>query len=230
MMTEFAQRFQRVQQRIETACTACNRDPNDITLLAVSKFHSAQAVRDLAASGQVDFGENYVQHLTQKMDELSDLNLNWHYIGGLQRNKVKYLAGRIALLHTLDSTKLLAEVVKQSEKKDVVTPCLIEVNVGGEQSKSGIAPEALAELVQATVNEPRVQLRGLMSIPPFHDEAEAMRRYHQTLRQARDEMQERFGCSLPVLSMGMSNDLEVAIEEGSTLVRVGTDLFGPREG
>ena len=194
--------------------------PAGVTLVAVSKTQPAEAIREAYAAGQRDFGENYAQEWRDKADALADLgDLRWHFIGGLQTNKVKYLAGRVAAIHTVDRIDLAREISKRFAAKGAVAQVYLEVNVGGEASKSGCAPAdapALAEGVRAL---PAVEVVGLMTIPPPDDEP---RPHFRALRALRDRL------GLAGLSMGMSADWRIAIEEGSTCVRVGTAIFGER--
>jgi len=194
--------------------------PAGVTLVAVSKTQPADAVREAHAAGQRDFGENYVQEWRDKADALADLpDLVWHFVGSLQTNKVKYLAGRVGLVHTVDRLELGREIAKRWEKAGARARVLVEVNLGGEASKGGCAPEAAPELVAALRALQALDVRGLTCIPPpEHDP----RPHFQALRRMRDRL------GLVELSMGMSGDYPVAIEEGSTIVRVGTAIFGER--
>jgi len=194
--------------------------PEGVTLVAVSKTQPAGAIREAHAAGQRDFGENYVQEWRDKADALADLpDLVWHFVGSLQTNKVKYLAGRVGLLHTVDRVELGREVAKRWEKAGARARVLVEVNLGGEASKGGCAPEAAPDLVAALQALPALDVRGLTCIPPPGDDP---RPHFQALRRLRDRL------GLAELSMGMSGDYPVAIEEGATIVRVGTAIFGER--
>jgi pyridoxal phosphate enzyme (YggS family) len=196
--------------------------PAGVTLVAVSKTQPAELVREAYAAGQRDFGENYAQEWRDKADALADLaELRWHFIGGLQTNKVKYLAGRVAAIHTVDRLELAREISKRFAAKGAVARVYLEVNVGGEASKSGCAPDAAPALAEAVRALPAVELVGLMTIPPPEDDP---RRHFRSLRALRDRL------GLPGLSMGMSADWRIAVEEGSTCVRVGTAIFGERAG
>ncbi len=231
---EIAERLQRVRERIRGAATACGRDPAGIQLLAVSKFHPALAVEAAVAAGQFQFGESYVQEARHKQEACAHIfGLEWHLIGHLQRNKAKDAAGRFALLHSLDSVALAAALQGALEKAadkggNGQQAVLIQVNVGEEMQKSGVALKDLPELAEKVLACDRLRLLGLMAIPPFFDEPERARPYFAGLREARDRLAGRLGLALPHLSMGMSGDLEAAVEEGATIVRVGTDIFGPR--
>ncbi|HZY04350.1 MAG TPA: YggS family pyridoxal phosphate-dependent enzyme [Anaeromyxobacteraceae bacterium] len=194
--------------------------PPGVTLLAVSKAQPAEAVREAYAAGQRHFGENYVQEWRDKAEALSDLpGLAWHFVGSLQTNKVKYLVGRVALVHTVDRLELAREISRRSSQRGVATAVLLEVNVAGEASKSGCPPAEVPALAEAVRALPGLDLRGLMCIPPAEGDP---RPHFRTLRGLRDRL------GLAELSMGMSGDYLAAIEEGATVVRVGTAIFGER--
>ncbi len=220
-MTSIAERLARVRSAI----------PENVTLVAVSKTHPAESIREAYAAGQRHFGENYAQEWRDKAAALSDLrDVVWHFIGALQTNKVKYVVGRaeegpdsprVTWIHTVDRLALAEEVSKRSQRRATATRVLLEVNVAGEVSKSGCAPADLPRLAEAAARLPGLALRGLMCIPPAEGDP---RPHFAALRALRD----RLGLPLPDLSMGMSGDYEAAIAEGSTLVRVGTAIFGAR--
>jgi pyridoxal phosphate enzyme (YggS family) len=194
--------------------------PAGVTLVAVSKTQPPEAIREAYAAGQRDFGENYAQEWREKADALSDLgDLRWHFIGGLQTNKVKYLAGRVAAIHTLDRIELAREISRRFQAKGATARTFLEVNVAGEATKSGCAPAAAPALAEAVRTLPGVELAGLMCIPPAEDDP---RPHFRALRALRDRL------GLAGLSMGMSADWRIAIEEGSTCVRIGTAIFGER--
>ncbi len=219
-----ATRWAAVSARVHAACERAGRAPGDVTLIAVSKTHPASAVREAAAAGATDFGENYAQELVDKRREVPDVR--WHFIGRLQRNKAKLVAGQVALVHAVDAVELAAELAKRAG--GVVQPILISVNVAGETSKGGVAPEATLELARAITGTTGVRLDGLMTMPPPADDPEASRPHFLALRALRDRVADALGAPLPVLSMGMSGDFEVAIACGATHVRVGTAIFGAR--
>ncbi|MFO8070493.1 MAG: YggS family pyridoxal phosphate-dependent enzyme [Polyangia bacterium] len=226
-MIDIAANLQSVKERIAAAASGCGRDPGSVSLVAVSKLHPSEAIRAAYAAGQRAFGENYAQELRDKAAELEDLTeLRWHFIGHLQRNKAKYAARAGAMVETVDSIKLVSELERQAERRGIEIPCLVQVNVGGEEQKSGCDSGEAEKLLGAIENAERLELGGLMTIPPFELKVEQTRRYFSELRRLRDSLggPER----LPHLSMGMSQDFEAAIEEGATLVRVGTAIFGPR--
>ncbi len=196
------------------------RIPAGVTLVAVSKTHPAEAIREAYAAGQRDFGENYAQEWREKADALADLpDLRWHFVGGLQTNKVKYLAGRVHLVHAVDRVELARELSRRFAQKGAVARVLVEVNTGGEATKGGCAPDDAPGLVEAVRALPGIELRGLMCMPPPDDDP---RPHFRTLRALGDRL------GLPELSMGMSADWEAALEEGSTFVRVGSAIFGAR--
>lgn len=194
--------------------------PAGVTLVAVSKTQPPEAIREAHAAGQRDFGENYVQEWREKATALADLpGLVWHFIGSLQTNKVKYLAGKVGLVHTVDREELGREIAKRWERAGARARVLVEVNVGGEASKGGCRPEAVPGLVELLRALPALDVAGLTCIPPPADDP---RPHFRALRALRD------GLGLRELSMGMSGDYPVAIEEGATIVRVGTAIFGER--
>lgn len=218
-----------VRERIARAEAAAGRETGSVRLVAVSKTKPIEAIREAYAAGQRDFGENYAQELAEKAAALADLpGLRWHFIGHLQSNKAKVVAPIAHLVHTIDSPSLARELGKRakgggSSSMEDKLGVLVEVNVGGEAQKHGVAPDGLAALLDAVDAEPRLALRGLMTMPP-HDLDSARRAFDDLAR-----LRERFGATrLPELSMGMSDDLEIAVACGATLVRVGTAIFGSR--
>ena len=209
-----------VQEKIIAACKRSGRDPQDVQLLPVSKNHPA-----------ADIGENYVQELDKKHDELP-ADINWYMIGHLQRNKVKYIADYVTMIQSVDSLKLMKTIEKEGRKHNRIIPILIEVNIGEEESKFGVKPtlQDCMELAKASLQLPHVKLRGLMTSAPYYDDPEKTRPIFRRLRELRDEMNNQNDqLKLDVLSMGMTHDYEIAVEEGSTCVRVGTAIFGPRD-
>lgn len=222
-----AERLRAVRARVERAARAAGRDPATVVLLAVSKTKPSADVRAAFAAGQRKFGENYAQELVEKVEALADLaEIEWHFIGRLQTNKARLVASRAAVVHAVDSERLALELAKRAEGRARPLDVLVEVNVGGEASKGGVEPSELAAILHAIEALPTLRLRGLMSIPPPSDTPEGARRYHRALAELRDA---HGGVArLPELSMGMTDDLEIAIEEGATIVRVGTAIFGAR--
>lgn len=227
-METVGKRLARVRERVADAERAAGREPGSVDLLAVSKRHPATAIREAYAWGQRKFGENYAQELAAKAAELADLSgLRLHMIGKVQRNKVKLLAPVTACVHTVDSVRLAEALARQAEAIGrPPLPVLIEVNVGDEGQKSGCSPAEIAGLVDAVAELGSIELRGLMTIPPRTADPAESRRYFDVLAELRQQHGgERL---LPELSMGMSDDLEYAIGAGSTMVRVGTAIFGAR--
>ncbi|MCB1915941.1 MAG: YggS family pyridoxal phosphate-dependent enzyme [Rhodocyclaceae bacterium] len=226
-MTTIASRLQAVRGRIADAARRNGRNPDDITLLAVSKTWPAEAVREAAAAGQRCFGENYVQEALTKISALADPGLAWHFIGPLQSNKSAEVAGAFQWLHSLDRLKLAQRLSRQRPATLPPLDVCLQLNISGEASKSGIAPAALDDLAEQVASLPGLRLRGLMGVPePSADEA-LLRRRFASLREALEALNAR-GFALDTLSMGMSHDLDAAIAEGATIVRVGTAIFGER--
>lgn len=232
-MPDLLERYARVQEEIAAACARAGRRRSDVLLLAVSKFQPVEAVAAMAAAGQTDFGENYVQEALAKREALANTdagpNIAWHMIGHVQMRKAGQIAGSFALMHTLDSIRLADALERRLEQDNCRQACLIEVNIAAEPQKAGTMPENLAELAEHVAkNCPAIDLRGLMCLPPVFDSGEAARPYFARLRQLRDDLSLKLGRELPHLSMGMSGDFGAAIEEGATIVRIGTGIFGPR--
>jgi len=226
---EIAGNLAAVQTRVLQSALAAGRAADAVTLLAVSKSMPVEDLAHAMAAGQRDFGENYAQELRDKREELAGIPPRWHFIGPLQSNKVKYVAGLVALIHSLDTEALLAEV-NQRVPEGAVQDCLVQVNVAAEPQKRGVAPDALPHLLDAFAWLPRLRCKGLMVIPPLSDDPEAARPHFAALRRLRDQeaARARPRVDLTELSMGMSHDLEAAISEGATIVRVGTAIFGER--
>ena len=224
-----AANLERIRAEIASACTRCGRDPDGVRLVAVSKTHPAEAVRAAQLAGQKLFGENYVQEFLAKAEAV-DAPVEWHFLGHLQSNKVKYLAGRVALIHSLDRFSLAEEINRQWGKFGATAEVLVEVNLGGESSKAGVAEGELEPLLRRLTTLPHLKVRGLMLLPPYLSDPEQVRPYFRRLRELAAAMAalELPGVSLGELSMGMSHDFAVAIEEGATLVRIGTAIFGER--
>ncbi|MEO8043810.1 MAG: YggS family pyridoxal phosphate-dependent enzyme [Spartobacteria bacterium] len=226
-MEESATRLQRVQEAIAAAAKKSGRSPNDIELIAVSKTHPAEAVQAVAAAGHLLFGENRVQEARAKIP-LLPARLRWHFIGHLQKNKIRHALPLFELFHGIDSLALAQDMQRIADEDGMQPRILLEVNVAGEASKHGFTPEAVRRDLETVLSLGRLTVEGLMAIPPFAPEAEASRPYFVALRELRDQLKSDFGVGLPQLSMGMSGDYAVAIEEGASLVRVGTAIFGER--
>ena len=228
------ERWRRVMEGKAEAEKGAGREVGSVRLLAVSKFHPASDIAELFHLGQLDFGENYMQEARAKQAELADLAIRWHAIGPVQTNKAKEVAGHFSLLHTLGS-EALARAVLRRLPEGAVQDALVQVNIGEEPQKSGVAPADLFSFVETLLEGgltsetgAQLRLRGLMCLPPNCGEGELARPYFIRLRELRDGLESRFGLDLPELSMGMSGDYRQAIEEGATIIRVGTDIFGAR--
>ncbi|GLI37144.1 YggS family pyridoxal phosphate-dependent enzyme [Geobacter hydrogenophilus] len=219
-----------LRERIETAASRAGRDPASVRLVAVSKTKPAEALEEAARAGQRLFGENYVQEFTTKAREVRE-PVEWHFIGALQSNKVRQIAGLVTMIHSVDRLSLAQEIERQWAKLDATCDILIQVNVAGETTKSGTTAEELLTLVREVALLPHLRVRGLMTMPPFFDDPEGARPYFRELKQLAGVVAAAgiAGVSMDELSMGMSGDFESAIEEGATLVRIGTSLFGERE-
>ena len=224
---EFAENLEAVQRRILAACERAARVPSSVTLLAVTKGHSPDVVREAAALGLTLFGENKVQEAKAKIP-LCPGHLRWHMIGHLQSNKCRDAVTLFTMVEGVDSLALAQELDRWAERAARRMPILLEVNVAGESSKYGFQPAALLDQLEAINRLPRLEVHGLMTIAPWTPEPEKVRPVFRRLRELKLACEDRLGVPLPHLSMGMSGDLEVAIEEGATLVRVGTALFGER--
>ncbi|MCO4770256.1 MAG: YggS family pyridoxal phosphate-dependent enzyme [Deltaproteobacteria bacterium] len=232
-MSELADRWQSVRDRVHAACARVGRAPDEVTIVAVSKVHPASAVAEAWAAGARDFGENYVQEWQRKAEDpalLARSGLRWSFIGHLQRNKVRHLLGRVDLIETVDSTRLAREISRRGASRggSFAQKILLQVNLAGEEGKGGFHPDALRSAMSELTALPGVDVRGLMHIPPARRNPSETRVDHRALRTLRDGLEAAYPVGLPVLSMGMSSDFEVAIEEGATRVRVGTAVFGAR--
>ncbi|MGA2787395.1 MAG: YggS family pyridoxal phosphate-dependent enzyme [Verrucomicrobiota bacterium] len=216
-----------IQKRIATACERVNRDPDSVTLLAVTKSHPPEAVSAAAKLGLILFGENKVQEAKAKIP-LCPGHLRWHMIGHLQSNKCRDAVELFKMIQSVDSLSLAQEINKRAEQAARTMPVLLEVNVAGEASKFGYRPERLLAELEELNALPRIEIHGLMTVPPWSAEAEKARPYFRQLRELKVRAETALGAPLPHLSMGMSGDFEVAIEEGATMVRIGTELFGAR--
>jgi len=226
--TTARERLERVHERIRAACGRCGRDPAQVTLVAVSKTHEAASVAALHQAGQTIFGESYVQEALPKLESLAHLPLTWHFIGRLQKNKAKYVAGRFALIHSVDSLELAQALDRKCVALGITQDILLQVNLAGEAAKAGCSPEDALPLATAIAEMDSLKLLGLMLMPPWDEDPEVNRPLFAKARELQQSLASRLGAPLPHLSMGMSHDMEQAIEEGATLIRVGTDLFGAR--
>lgn len=219
-----------VEEKVKEACRRAGRSRDEVTLIAVSKTKPMSMIEGLLPLGVVDFGENKVQELTAKEEALPS-HIRWHMIGHLQRNKVKYIVDKAFLIHSVDSLRLAEAISQEAGKKNVTANILIEVNVAGEDSKFGVRPEETAALAEAISKLPNISVKGLMTIAPFVENAEENREVFRNLRKLSVDIEEKKfnNVTMAVLSMGMTGDYEVAIEEGATMVRVGTGIFGERD-
>lgn len=220
-----------VRERIRRACERARRNPESVQLVAVTKTHGADKIREAVEAGIQDFGENFVQELRAKRQELQKPAVRWHFVGHLQSNKVKYIADFIHLIHSVDHRSVAEEIDKRGAKVGRIIDVLVEVNTSGEKSKYGLSPEKTIDFLKSLAAYKNLKVKGLMTIGPFLPDPEDSRPAFRTLREIRDEVL-KVGIEnieMTELSMGMTNDFEVAIEEGATLVRIGTAIFGPRK-
>lgn len=243
MDNTISKNLQEIQERIQKAAEECGRDPQSIRLVAVSKTKPAEMLRQAAAAGATIFGENYIQEAREKIAELESLDVEWHFIGHLQSNKIKDMLGFAAMLHSLDRPSLARKLQSALERlaadrpsgapsagqPPLPFPVLVQVNTSEEDSKFGCHPEDAAALVDLVESLPLLDLQGFMTIGLFSDDEEAVRRGFRHLREIRDTAEQRLGRRLPELSMGMSGDFELAIAEGATIVRLGSSVFGRRQ-
>lgn len=229
METMLCENLKKVEDNVDAACRKAGRSRDEVTLIAVSKTKPVEMLSTIYNQGIRDFGENKVQEMCDKMEQLPS-DIRWHMIGHLQTNKVKYIVGHTTLIHSVDSLHLAKEIEKQAEKKDVTVDILVEVNIAEEESKFGIHKEETYELVRQIAALPHVHICGLMTIAPYVENPEDNRMYFRGIRQLSVDIAEQNidNVDMDVLSMGMTGDYMVAIEEGATMVRVGTSIFGER--
>lgn len=218
-----------VEKNIRLACEKSNRNRDEITLIAVSKTKPVELLNEAYDAGIRNFGENKVQEMCEKY-EVMEKDIHWHMIGHLQTNKVKYLIGKTALIHSVDSYKLACEIEKQAAKHDCMMDILIEVNIAEEESKFGLTEEEVIELVKQVAKLPHIRIKGLMTVAPYVVDSEENRPFFRKIKQLSVDIdnQNIDNVSMNILSMGMSGDYMVAIEEGATMIRVGTSIFGER--
>ena len=224
-------RLGEIRNRIEAAARRSNRSADQITLIAISKTHPAEVIKAGLDAGITDFGENRVQEAEGKITKLGRSTARWHLVGHLQANKARRAVALFDVIHSLDSVGLAQRLNRLCvEEQRGNLPVLIQVDLGGEETKTGIDPRDLPALLEALEDCPKLQLNGLMTLPPYFENPDCARPYFKTLRELRDDLQAqgRFGDQLGELSMGMSHDFEIAIQEGATMVRVGTAIFGER--
>ncbi len=225
-----AENIENVRRRIREACFRCGRNPDDVHLVAVTKTFPPETIREAIAAGVLDLGENYVQELNEKRKQLEGERIRWHFIGHLQSNKVKYIADYIHLVHSVDNVRVAEEIDKRGEKANRKLDLLVEVHTTDEATKHGVLPEKAVELVREISGFPWVRVQGLMTMGPFSDDPNDSRPSFKQIVELRKKI-EREGIpnvSMQHVSMGMTHDFEVAIEEGATMVRIGTAIFGPR--
>lgn len=222
--------LQKVEENITAACKRAGRKRDEVTLIAVSKTKPIEMIVEAYEAGKRDFGENKAQEMKEKHDTLAD-DINWHFIGHLQTNKVKYVVGRASLIHSVDSYHLAEAIEKESAKKNLISDILIEVNVAHEESKFGLKTDEVEQLVREISKLSHIRIKGLMTIAPYVENAEENRKIFRELKALSVDISSKNidNVSMDVLSMGMTGDYEVAVEEGATLVRVGTGIFGERD-
>lgn len=225
-----AENLKTIQAQIQSACNCSDRDPNEITLIAVSKTKPISALREAYEAGARDFGENKVQELIEKIPQLPD-DIRWHMIGHLQRNKVKYIIGKVALIHSVDSLRLAEEISRESVRQGVETDILIEINIAEEESKFGVSLREAPDMIEKIAGLPGINIKGLMTVAPYTAVSEKNRPYFVKMRELSVDIARKNidNISMNVLSMGMTGDFSVAVEEGATCVRVGTGIFGERD-
>ena len=226
-MSSILDNLERVREQIAEAAAKAGRDVKDVELVAISKTHPAQKVREAVEAGQTLFGESRVQEARAKIPELSS-NIRWHFVGHLQKNKVRQALPLFEMIHSVDSLTLAQDVNRIAEEEGLYPRVLLEVNVAGEGSKFGFGPDDLREQMEALLLLPRLSIEGLMCIPPLAVESEDSRKSFVQVRELRDSLEKEFSMKLPQLSMGMTQDFPIGIEEGATLIRVGTAIFGER--
>lgn len=222
--------FEQIEKRIQEACERSGRSRSDVTLIAVSKTKPVEILQEAYDLGSRVFGENKVQEIVDKYDKLPE-DIRWHMIGHLQRNKVKYIIDKVELIHSVDSVRLAETINNEAEKRGITANILIEVNVAGEESKFGLSPDEAEGFVCEISSFSAIRVQGLMTIAPYVDNPEENRPYFERLRKLSVDIAEKKvdNVTMSILSMGMTNDYEIAIEEGATMIRVGTGLFGVRD-
>ncbi|RUM56827.1 MAG: YggS family pyridoxal phosphate-dependent enzyme [Persephonella sp.] len=227
---DIKENLEKIYETIRKSAEKVGRNPNEIILLGASKTQPVEKIIEAYNAGLKYFGENKVQEGMKKIDELKPKysDIHWHFIGGLQTNKAKYVVKYFELIHSVDRKSLVDEIDKRAKKIDKVQECLIEVNIGDEETKYGVNPEDLEELYEYCLSKENIKILGLMCIPPYSEDKEQSRRYFIKLRELKEKLENKYKVKLPHLSMGMSDDFDIAIEEGATIVRVGTAIFGER--
>jgi len=226
-MSSILENLERVREQIAQAAAKAGRDVKDVELVAIAKTHPAEKVREAVEAGQTLFGESRVQEARAKIPELSS-NIRWHFVGHLQKNKVRQALPLFEMIHSVDSLALAQDINRIAEEEGLYPRVLLEVNVAGEGSKFGFGPANLREQMEALLALPRLSIEGLMCIPPLAVESEDSQKFFVQVRELRDSLEKEFNMKLPQLSMGMTQDFPIGIQEGATLVRVGTAIFGER--
>lgn len=227
---ELQQNLSEIRTKIEQAAEKAHRDPKEITLIGVSKTKPNEYIISALEAGLLHFGENRMQELQSKMDEIAFPGVEWHFIGNIQSNKIRFIADKVHWIHSVDKKKYLKEINKRAKSADRTINVLIQLNISGEDQKGGCTEEQLAEMLEYATSLDHIQVRGLMGMATFADDPESVRGEFKKLREIRDRHigMEAGNISLQELSMGMSNDFHVAIEEGATMVRIGSSIFGAR--
>jgi len=225
---EIARNVEEIKKKVVEACGRAGRDPQEVKVLAASKTRTPSEIREAFKAGIELFGENRVQEARDKIPALKELPVEWHLIGHLQTNKVKYAVKLFDVIETVDRKKLVDELEKRLSQLGKVMRVFIEVKLSPEETKHGCSPEEVESLARYVLAKEHLKLEGLMTVPPYLENPEDVRPYFRKLREIRDSLQDKLGIPLPHLSMGMSHDFEVAIEEGATIVRIGTAIFGER--
>lgn len=220
------QKRDRILEKIKASCLKNHRNESEILLLAVSKKQPIEKIKKMFELGQVNFAENYVQEFLEKKETLNNEKIKWHMIGPLQTNKVSKIVGEVDLIHSVDNLKLAKSISEKSKEKNVVQKILVQINVASESSKSGIDQKNARELISEILKLPHIKVVGLMTMPPLAEKPEESRIHFEKLRKIRDDFRD---LGLTELSMGTTQDFEVAIEEGATIIRIGEALFGPRD-
>jgi pyridoxal phosphate enzyme (YggS family) len=226
---DIKQNINNIKERVHTALKTTNREGEEVTIIGVTKTVDIESIQEAVSSGLLNLGENRVQELTKKYDSIKDAK--WHMIGTLQRNKVKYIIDKVELIHSLDSLSLAREINKHAERIQRIMPVLVQINIGNEKTKAGIPSEEALPFIESIFNLKNIKVMGLMTIAPLMEDPELVRPYFRTMKQIYDELKNVNypHTDIQYLSMGMSYDFEVAIEEGSNMIRIGTAIFGQRK-
>lgn len=224
-----AENLKKVEEKICAACKRAGRKREEITLIAVSKTKPIEMIKEAMQENILEFGENKVQEMTNKIEQMKE-PLHWHFIGHLQRNKVKYIVDKVFLIHSVDSVRLAKQISQEAEKKQIICNILLEVNIANEVSKYGLKPNEVIEAAKQIAVLPYIHIQGLMTVAPFVENSEENRIHFQNMKKLMVDIKQKNidNISMDILSMGMTNDYEIAIEEGATMIRIGTGIFGER--